>query len=280
MNKPTNQNFGAISAQHVVYPNYVISLAAGTLSAGWSFFHGLEKWLGYGFAFFFATLCIYNLQRIIKLKTTIVRTNWLHWVQTKRKYLFLLSCFSGFLSLLISTLLVDNLFNDLLVLLIGLSFSVFYVVPIKGIKLRELPYLKTPIIAIVWTSILFLLPWINEGRNPQEILGELIAFFFFFSAMTIPFDIRDLSIDIEMHKTIPQAFGIRGSKILALVLFTLFFIIIAIINQEIRINVLFIVFFISFVSLVLTTNQLRSILHFALIDSMMIILGMYFFTLK
>ena len=214
------------------------------------------------------------------MKSTYVQTPWLIWVQTNRKYLFYLSSISGFISVLISVFLVENLPNALIALLIGITLSVLYVVPVKGIKLRALPFLKTPIIAVVWTIVLFLLPWVNENRNTLDIFWELIAFTCFFSAMTIPFDIRDLSIDFDIHKTIPQAFGIRVSKILAIMLFTTFYVIIAIINQEIRINTLFIVFFTFFVYLVLTTNQKQTVLHFALIDSTMIILGMYFFLLK
>ena len=255
-------------------------MAAGTLSAGWTFFHGLENWIGYGLAVFFATLCIYNFQRIFKLKTTKGQTVWLIWVQKNRKYLFFLSIISGLISLLISVLVVDNFLNALLALIIGLTLSVFYVVPIYGIKLRALPFLKTPIIAVVWTIILFLLPWVNENGNPFEIIWELMAFICFFSALTIPFDIRDLNFDFDIYKTIPQVFGIRGSKILAIFLLIGFYSIIAIINQETRINILFIVFFCSFVGLVLTTNQKRSVLYFALIDSTMFILGLYYFSLK
>lgn len=79
--------------------------------------------------------------------------------------------------------------------------------------LRHLPYLKSFVVVSCWASVVVLLPWI-EGDTPSDtpvfILWLQMALWTL--ATMIPFEIRDSYTDNKRMKTIPQIFGIKGSK--------------------------------------------------------------------
>lgn len=92
--------------------------------------------------------------------------------------------------------------------------SFFYVVPIRGKALREQAFMKIVYVALVWTSMLFIVPQLNERTDSFEWF-DISAFFCLFFALAIPFDLRDKEIDGQKMKTIPTYFGSKKSKIIA-----------------------------------------------------------------
>jgi 4-hydroxybenzoate polyprenyltransferase len=107
---------------------------------------------------------------------------------------------------------------------IGLAiFSLAYVLPIlplpqKGVsRLKDLPYIKIFVIALVWSVDTIALP-IVQLRGTLHIVHyqmmlERAAFVF---ALTIPFDIRDMVWDKATDvKTIPLSIGIKKAKLWA-----------------------------------------------------------------
>jgi len=121
--------------------------------------------------------------------------------------------------------------------IICLSFlgliSTLYNVPEKSninslLPLRSVPILKVFLIAFVWAFMSSFLPAISESpdiytlKNTQVFIGHL----FFITAITLPFDIRDLKKDNHsLIITIPQLIGVRFTKIFAIILLMLFYLV-------------------------------------------------------
>ena len=108
-------------------------------------------------------------------------------------------------------------------------FTVLYVVPFLGgfqKNLREISYLKIFIVAGVWAGVTSTIPLLVSG---SEFTSEIVLLFFqrmlFVLALILPFEIRDVSLDLEDIKTLPQKIGISQTKRfgLALLLLTLTF---------------------------------------------------------
>ena len=83
--------------------------------------------------------------------------------------------------------------------------------------LREVPLLKGFLIAGVWSAITVGLPALALHRPLAEALGLLAQRFGLVLAITIVFDIRDLSRDRAAGtRTFPVVLGVVGAKIVAL----------------------------------------------------------------
>lgn len=155
--------------------------------------------------------------------------------------------------------------------------SLIYVVPFRKKSLREIAYLKSPLIAFVWTAIIIAFPWVNEYGISTTIFPELLAYFYYFVALTIAFDIRDLEHDFKSQKTTPQVVGITRTKVFSVVLISLFILIIAIVNQNMRYNIVFYGGCLSSLLLILGINKQRKEGYYALIDASMMVIGLSYF---
>ena len=83
--------------------------------------------------------------------------------------------------------------------------------------LREVPLLKGFLIAGVWSAITVGLPALALHRPLAEALGLLTQRFCLVLALTIVFDIRDLSRDRAAGtRTFPVVLGVAGAKVAAL----------------------------------------------------------------
>ena len=221
---------------------------------------------------------MYNLQRIYKFKKqTTLQTETYDWLKERMNWLNPIAIICGILALLLSAYLVKDLLSNAWLFVLTIFVSIFYVVPFFGKRLREIPFLKTFLIAVVWTCVLFYIPWLNEGRKTELVQNELTAFFFLFAALTIPFDIRDMERDRMQHKTLPILFGSLISKVISSTFLSAFYLIIANINQEIGKNVLLGSITLLAILLVLFTNSTRSIYFFAALDGTMVLIGLVYF---
>ncbi|MCB0508844.1 MAG: UbiA family prenyltransferase [Bacteroidetes bacterium] len=127
-------------------------------------------------------------------------------------------------------------FKSIIVLAIIGSISVLYPIPILkpfGIetRLRDFPFVKIFLIALVWSSTAVILPYTEMLRYnvPSDIFYiTAILFsaqFIYILFITLPFDINDAETDTQTNiKTIPTTLGIHSSKYLALLLGILHFI--------------------------------------------------------
>ncbi|MBC7391190.1 MAG: UbiA family prenyltransferase, partial [Opitutaceae bacterium] len=96
--------------------------------------------------------------------------------------------------------------------------TMLYYVPIRGVRLRNVPFLKIFIISINWAVATVLLPIYSSDYIHQRMPVYFLMFerFLFIFAITIPFDIRDLDHDQANNlKTIPRVMGVQNALILS-----------------------------------------------------------------
>ena len=186
----------------IIQSNLYISLAALLLTVSAQIQLGMApQWHPYLFLIFFATLFEYNLHRLITVLTNqeALNSEKHRWVRENRKKFYALVFISvaGFIcAALMAKAKVLLMFAPLGII------TLFYSVPVSAnpnhlLRLREIPYLKIFLIALVWSASTILLPVIQttEKINITGILLLLAERFFFILAITIPFDIRDMEAD-------------------------------------------------------------------------------------
>lgn len=246
------------------------------LSAGICNWLQIDNWLAYGVFAATATFIVYNGQRIFK-SDTMRETPWLSWVKKYKKFILLLILLTLIVSIYCFFLIgIKNWWSIALLTFNGL-ISMFYVVRINGRNLREIPFIKIHLIALTWVSILIMFPIINEGIAINWWL-TLLAFYSYIIAVTIPFDIRDLKYDMDTQLTLPQLIGVRGSKVLSLILLTTFYILLKIDQPDFDANRLFLFGVFITAGLIIGMNKDRGDLYCAgFIDGSIILIGLSFF---
>ncbi len=268
--------------KYIIHLNFVIATSAGLLIAGICNVFLIENDLYYGFFGFFSTLFVYNSQRLFKANIE-TKTAWLKWVYQHRKIIFFLSISSG----IISGYLFFKLLNKVtpiivLLFILAIMISLFYVIKIKGRSLRELPYVKIHSIALTWTLVIVLFPILNENIYDLDILLIFIpANYIYFVAVAIPFDIRDLKHDSLTQRTIPQVVGIRNSKLISILLLISTALGIGIVFPNILKTLTFVIALSTQITLiVLTTVNRQEIYYSLLIDGAIALLGISYLTIN
>jgi len=183
---------------------------------------------------FFSTLLSYNFIRFYRLNT--IKSWYNNWVKENLNSLIAVSLFS-LIALLF--LIFQIRLKALFVLFPFSLFTFLYVFPIKKISLREKPGIKLLLIAISWAGITVFFPLVQNYMQLRFV--DYLVFiqrFFLVFALTIPFDIRDLPYDNKEMRTIPQMFGVKTAKLLALFAITLFILLDFIINSTNQIKII------------------------------------------
>ena len=262
--------------ENIIFSNLLVSISIGTLCYGICHQLKIPNELWYGSFVFSSTLLTYNFQRLIKSNQIIQNpTNHILWVQTHKKNLNILFFISSILCL-VSFLKVYNWgLISVFILSISMVISFLYVLKVKTKTLRDIPYLKIHLIAIIWVVAIGIFELLNENYFTSEKWGFVLAHYFYIVAVTIPFDIRDLKYDDPSQRTIPQVFGIKKAKIIS-VLFLIIYFLIAIIQQENLIkNNSFISVIIYTIILVIAVNKNRNEFHYSgLIEGSILLLGL------
>ena len=106
--------------------------------------------------------------------------------------------------------LTFNLITKSTIILCGLV-SLFY-----PFGLRNVPFLKIFLISLVWATTTFLL-LVLENQIALDLVNVIhfLSRFLFVLAITIPFDIRDITFDKTQLKTLPVFFGEKKARFLA-----------------------------------------------------------------
>ncbi len=198
------------------FSNLWISLAAG-LDVITTYFLFDER-INFGVVFFVfcSTLFIYNFLRVIKSKNVSIheKSTQLIWVSKHLKLITILILIgiigTGICFFFLSpTQKIIALAGGLISILYNFSFFA------KNIALRNLPYLKTILIAVTWAMASVLIPLsANSFVFPTEVFLLRV---FFITILLIPFDIRDLKYDDKKMKTLPQIFGVGGALLLGII---------------------------------------------------------------
>lgn len=177
----------------------------------------IEIWYFYGLFAFFSTFSVYNGQRLIK-STHPTQTPWLSWVQRNEKALYLATFASGLMTVS-ALMMIGNISLDAVLILSASGIiSLFYVLPIKGVIMREIPYIKIYLIAFTWAAVLIVFPMLNEDKFSWIVVLHALGTVFYVIAVAIPFDIRDVKFDRLSQRTIPQVIGVNRAKLISVLL--------------------------------------------------------------
>ena len=169
--------------------------------------------------------------------STVATYNFIKYGVEAHKYLIVSNRYQrgiqlfSFINLILAMLYVGHLnkASILLVFLVGLLI-VIYALPISPrIKnLRNYGIPKVFLVALVWTLITAMLPLLYYGGewNTDNYI-DITQRFLLILVLMVPFEIRDLNVDLPELRTIPQRIGEGATKslgyFLALVYFLLTF---------------------------------------------------------
>jgi len=164
------------------------------------------------------TICVYNLHRAYGL-TGIDMHMWPPRFVAFYRFRYLNLLISSLAVVLIVWLLLSHPILWNWALLPPVALAILYILPLRnGQNLRQIPFLKIFIIAITWVWVTAWLPLIITDSSIDPWHGIFLAHrFFFIFAITMPFDIRDVYTDRNSDvKTLPSYYGIRRSKLWAI----------------------------------------------------------------
>ena len=160
---------------------------------------------------FFATLFLYNLQRIFYTSHTkdtslnSIRRKWIFENQLTIKSLSTI----GFMG---ASAIFIYYFKHLFIYLLSLG----YFFPM--VKLRKNGWFKLITLVFVWTMITAVMPIVlNDGYLFSfKSMTHITARFFFMVGICLPFDIRDIRIDSKENiSTLPQVLGEKKTRLIA-----------------------------------------------------------------
>jgi hypothetical protein len=175
----------------------------------------------------FSTLLVYNLLRWVKLKQT--RTTHLNIQRAGLSAnvhagLVLLAALG--LAFMLRHLPAAGLLILSLAALPAISYGFRIIPSSKGwLSPRELPHVKLPLIAFVWTLATVLYPAV-QAENQIKLPSVFVLMYgaerlLFVLALTIPFDVRDMHLDDPRLRTLPMAIGQRKSAYLSVLILSL-----------------------------------------------------------
>ena len=176
---------------------------------------------------FFSTWFVYQISRWIYFqKGEYINQEELvvQWFQKHPNFNKITILCSGILAIIFMLFLK---FKTIVVLFFIGGISVLYPIPVfklfgSNTKLRDFPFVKIFLIAIVWSTTSVVLPALEANIDLHQRIDVWLLFiaqFIFILFITLPFDINDISSDkLSNVKTIPTFFGIKTAKIICLLL--------------------------------------------------------------
>ncbi|MEO5910697.1 MAG: hypothetical protein ABIP95_07395 [Pelobium sp.] len=210
----------------LLFSNLFISL--GAAAQGLVTYHLLgftPSWYIIAFLFF-STILAYNFSILIQKPRDPLNSKYrrVRWIFKNYKLNFTITIIS--VIALIPLVLLFSIPSKILAVVLGI-ISIGYSMPLfvsssgRKFGLRNIPGLKLILIALVWALSSVTLPLLELQHNHQLQISFLNIFiltfkrFLFVTAITIPFDIRDMFQDKTFKlKTIPTVFGEKKSYLL------------------------------------------------------------------
>lgn len=216
----------------IINSNIYISLAAVALTIETQIQLGLKpQWHPYLFIIFFATLFEYNLHRLITVLTNKEALN-------SEKHRWVNENLAGFYVLVAASVVGFAVVAVLAKKEVLITFApialvtLFYSLPIPvhsrpWFRLREIPYLKIFLIAMVWSASTILLPIVQFSGifDNTHVALLLTERFFFLFAIAIPFDLRDFDADRREGLKTFARFGEKKAMAMSYTALILFFMI-------------------------------------------------------
>lgn len=217
--------------QFILYSNIWIALGTSSLLAySYQINHSKINFVTLIFAFS-ATLITYTFQRFLKKKLNEnFQNERIAWMQNNKLVMLLL--------IIAATILMSVSFFYLTIaqyiLLIPSGVICFFyagnLIRRKNKSLREIPFIKAHLIALIFAIICAYFPHLNSLSFNMILYG--ISIYLIVLSLAILFDIRDLNIDSIKLATVPQKIGIQKSKLLSIILFSLGSLLIAFVEDD------------------------------------------------
>lgn len=258
----------------LIYSNLITSLSAGVLSAGLLLRYSDQLRWEYPVFIITAVMSSYTAQRLVKIALNGPSTPWLLWVRDHHQLVRVILFVSLPICLLSAVMSIPFTMRNCCLLLICLLISILYVVPVKEISLRQIPFVKNLLISAVWAILLLVVPF--QG---SEHLDEFLLIALYFFALTIPFDIRDLQTDRGRILTLPLMMGILPAKALSISCSFIFYSFWGLLDPALVMNPLFWFSGIFLLLMTLLSNSSTNYQHVvSLTDLSMALLGLSFIT--
>jgi hypothetical protein len=251
-------------------------LSSGVLTYGFCKIAGIQLAPElYGIFAFLGTFTIYNFQRIVKFRSSPNDSLHLKWVGENLHMLIALTILTGLATALVSIYLVHWNYTTLTLGTIVLLVSIFYALKVQTKNLRDLPFFKIHLISAVWVITIAVFPLVNEQIYTHTIWTLGLSHYFYFLAICIPFDIRDLAFDKPSQRTIPQVLGVQSSKMIGILLLIAFLFIAVYCKSDLGQNKLFIIAIIIQTLFIYFTSRTQSDFYFGgFIDGAILLLGL------
>ena len=201
----------------VVFSNVWISLGALSLYLSVCMAIGISPITYEALLVFCSSFIAYNLLKLKGLKESSNTSIFHMWLRDHRILVYVLM-FLASIALLYALIHVS--FAQCVVLALSAVFTVIYI-GFERFNLRAFWFLKTQIVALVWTLFIMGIALINIYQHIPPVKLALLSagIFFFILGLTIPFDIRDWEADKLDPKitTLPMVFGLRGTVVLSII---------------------------------------------------------------
>ncbi len=205
----------------------------------------------------FSTIVAYNFIRLYR--KSAIKSWFSSWIEENNIKILLLSVLSMGMMFYVAFQLETKAILSLAPFFI---MTLFYVIPMERVfpaigSLRTVAGIKIFIIAACWAGVTVIFPLLNyDSAISFEMLVIFVQRFLFVIAITIPFDLRDLSHDEDDLKTLPQLIGVSKSKKLGLFLLMLFLGLDFLLSDVHQLRVTFVIALISLLFLIRSnTNQ-------------------------
>ena len=208
----------------VVFSNTWISLGALSLYLSVCLAIGISPITYEALLVFCSSFIAYNLLKLKGLEDSSNTSIFHMWLRDHRILVYVMMFLA---SIALQNALIHISFAQCVVLALSVSFSVIYI-GFERFNLRAFWFLKTQIVALVWTIFIMGIALINIYQHIPPVKLALLSagIFFFILGLTIPFDIRDWEADKLDLKitTLPMVFGLRGTVVLSIIQLCLAFV--------------------------------------------------------
>lgn len=207
----------------LIYGHVWVALAVGAQSWWTSLFlHEGALARRYALAATLGGFAAYGVTRLARMGTKEAHeyAN-LKWYKANQWTMYVLVGLAGVAAFLLMWPLWPRIWQ---VLLPMAALTFFYVTPFtfrgRGLGLREVPFLKALLIAVVWSVVAVAVPMLldPEGQPMAAIIGYTCMRIPLILALAILFDVRDQPTDDPALRTVPLVLGVKGAKGVAFVL--------------------------------------------------------------
>lgn len=255
--------------------NLIVALAGAFLAFGICKQLNIDYAERYGFLAFCLIFSIYFFQRMVDHSgfSEDERNVW-----GNRTWLAIgLSTVLLFLGFVVGLQMVQYSVIQITLIVVFSLICGWYVIPLFGSKLREIAGLKLVLIAATWTYTCLVFPYLNVFKEfTTDLMYFALLLIFYISAVVLPFDIRDKSIDLVQQSTVPQVIGVRVTKLIGTILLLIFSVGMYVLKIVEPTNILFASSILIQIALLNFTTEKRPFYYFLSIDFCIGLLGLSF----